>query len=145
MAFALREVMHTAPSSSNSRLDIAVMDRNPNVREFLCRELSVLGFAVGALPNSGSLLLALRCPRPPRVVVFDPEAAGASLAEVVHDLREHSGQVAVVLHVFEGEEPLPELPDAVLVEKRPDMRTLKAALAAITGKAAVGPERGDEA
>lgn len=121
------------------------MDRNPHVREFLCRELSGLGFTVDALSNSGSLLLALRCPRPPRVLVFDPEAAGTSLAEVVRELREHADQVVVVLHVFEGEEPLPGLPDALLVEKRPDMGTLKAALASITGMATTAATRRDEA
>ncbi|OIN98836.1 MAG: hypothetical protein AUJ49_12525 [Desulfovibrionaceae bacterium CG1_02_65_16] len=114
--------------SATTHLNIAVMDRNPHVREFLCRELTGLGHAASALPNAESLLRALCGSRPPQVLVLDPEAAGASLAEVAHALKAQANQVAVVLHMFEDEAPQLTIEGALVVEKRPDMGALKAAL-----------------
>jgi len=117
--------------TATAHLDIAIMDRNPHVREFLCRELCGLGHAASALPNASCLLQALSGPRPPQVLVLDPEAAGASLAEVARTLNKRTGEITVVLHVFEGEEPQQNIEGALVVEKRPDMGALKTALEAL--------------
>lgn len=117
-----------------ARLDIAITDRNPHVREFLCRELSGLGHWVGALATPTQLLEALVSPRPPQVLVLDPEAAGARLAEVAHRLKECAGQVLVVLHVFEGEESHPGFEGALVVEKEPHVGALKAAIGALAAQ-----------
>jgi hypothetical protein len=78
-----------------------------------------------------ALLETLCGPRLPQVLVLDPEAAGASLAEVARRLKGCAGQVVVVLHVFEGVEPEQEFAGALVVEKQPDMRALKTALASL--------------
>jgi len=118
--------------SAATRLDIAIMDRNPHVREFLCRELIGLGHVASALPSAVSLLEALCGPRPPRILVLDPEAAGTCLPEVAKRLRDRAGQIAVVLHVFEGADPQPGFDGAMVVEKQPDMGALKAALSSLS-------------
>jgi len=114
--------------TANARLDIAITDRNPHVREFLCRELSELGHAAKAFTSAMSLLEVLHGPNPPQVIVLDPEVSGAGMSEVGRRLRSHPGKVTVVLHVFEGAEPQPEFDGALVVEKRPDMGPLKAVL-----------------
>jgi len=113
---------------ATARLDIAITDRNPHVREFLCRELADLGHFAGALASAAQLLEALSGPKPPQVLVLDPEAAGTRLAEVALRLKERAGKVLVVLHVFEGEEPRPGFEGALIVEKEPDIAALKAAV-----------------
>lgn len=120
--------------SATARLDIAITDRNPHVREFLCRELAGLGHGAGALANTAQLLEAIGGPRPPQVLVLDPEAAGTRLAEVARKLRECAGKVLVVLHVFEGEEPQPEFEGALVVEKEPNIGALKAAIGALAAQ-----------
>jgi len=114
--------------TATARLDIAITDRNPHVREFLCRELSGLGHAASSFASIVSLLEALCGPKPPQVLVLDPEVAGTGLSEVARQLKNHPGHVTVVLHVFEGAEPQPEFDGALVVEKQPDMGTLKAVL-----------------
>jgi len=114
---------------------IAITDRNPHVREFLCRELAELGLASVALAGAGDILASLGGPEPPAVLVLDPEAAGERLAELSGRLAGLSGRVAVVLHVFEGAEAPGGFDGALVVEKRPDMGALKAALLALAAGA----------
>lgn len=116
-------------------LDIAVTDKNPHVREFLCRELAGLGHRAAALAGAGELLELLAGPRPPQVLLLDPEALGARLAEVGRMLGARAAEVAVLLHVFEGAEPQPGFAGALVVEKEPHMGALKAALAALAAEA----------
>ena len=119
---------------ATARLDIAITDRNPHVREFLCRELAGLGHRADALGGAAQLLEALGRPRPPQVLVLDPEAAGPKLAEVGRKLKERAGAVLVLLHVFEGEEAQPGFEGALVVEKQPHMGALKAALNALAAQ-----------
>jgi CheY-like chemotaxis protein len=121
--FSSGAIMHAATS-----LTIAITDRNPHVREFLGRELAGLGHEVSVFVGREALLEVLRGLRPPQVLLLDPEALGTGLSEVARVLTDRPGQVAVVLHVFEGAELQPEFDGALLVEKRPDMSALKAAL-----------------
>lgn len=120
---------------ATARLDIAITDRNPHVRDFLCRELAGLGHRTDALGGAAQLLEALRRPCPPQVLVLDPEAAGPKLAEVARSLKERAGAVLVLLHVFEGEEPRPGFEGALVVEKEPDVGALKAALKVLAAQA----------
>ena len=119
---------------ATARLDIAVTDKNPHVREFLCRELIGLGHWARALSSTGELFEALSGPRPPQVLVLDPEAAGARLAELARLLKHRAGSVAVMLHVFEGSDPQPEFDGALVVEKQPHMGALKTALTALAAE-----------
>lgn len=114
-----------------AHLNIAITDKNPHVREFLCRELAGLGHTACVLTSPLALLETLCGPRLPQVLVLDPEAAGASLAEVARRLKDCAGQVVVMLHVFEGVEPDQDFAGALVVEKQPDMRALKTALASL--------------
>jgi len=119
---------------ATARLDIAITDRNPHVREFLCRELAEAGHRTGALANAAQLLEALSGSRPPQLVVLDPEAAGTRLAEVANRLKARAGQVMVVLHVFEGEEAQSGFEGALVVEKEPHIGALKAAVSALAAQ-----------
>lgn len=117
-------------------LNIAITDKNPHVREFLCRELAGLGFEANAIAGATPLLEALCSPRPPRVLVLDPEALGARLGEVARRLKACGGVTTVVLHLFDGAEPGAEFDGALVVEKRPDMAGLTAALTALAAQLA---------
>lgn len=121
--------------SASQRLDIAITDRNPHVREFLCRELCGEGHRAGALAGTGQLLESLCGARPPQVLVLDPEAAGPRLPEVAAALRERPW-VLVLLHVFEGEEPAPGFEGALVVEKEPHVGALKAAVRTLAAQCA---------
>jgi len=116
-------------------LHIAITDKNPNVREFLCRELAEQGLEARPLAGVGDILACLGEPAPPQVLVLDPEAAGARLDEVAGRLAGLSGRVAVVLHVFEGAEAPGGFEGALVVEKEPHMGALKAALMALAAEA----------
>jgi DNA-binding response OmpR family regulator len=119
---------------TTARLDIAITDRNPHVREFLCRELAAQGHRAGALGSPAQLLDSLAGSRPPQLLILDPEAAGARLVEVAEKLKGRAGQVLVVLHVFEGEEPPPGFEGILMVEKEPHVRALKAAVSALAAQ-----------
>jgi len=119
---------------TTARLDIAITDRNPHVREFLCRELAEQGHRAGALASAAQLLEVLAGKRPPQVLVLDPEAAGTRLAEVAERLKKLAGRVMVVLHVFEGEEAQPEFEGVLVVEKEPHVGALKAAVNALAAQ-----------
>ncbi len=127
---------------ATARLDIAITDRNPHVREFLCRELAEQGHRAGALASAAQLLEALSGSRPPQVLVLDPEAVGTKLAEVANQLK-RTGQVMVVLHVFEGEEAQPGFEGALVVEKEPHIAALKAAVSALAAQ--LGTQRPEAA
>lgn len=128
---------------ATARLDIAITDRNPHVREFLCRELAEQGHRAGALASAAQLLEALSGSRPPQVLVLDPEAVGTKLAEVASRLKGRARQVMVVLHVFEGEEVQPGFEGALVVEKEPHIAALKAAVSALAAQ--LGTQRPEAA
>jgi two-component system KDP operon response regulator KdpE len=107
---------------------IAITDRNPHVRELLCRELAALGLAPEPLTGPGDILASLASAQPPVVLVLDPEAAAERLAELSGRLSAMAGRVAVVLHVYDGAEAPGGFVGARVVEKRPDMGALKAVL-----------------
>jgi len=121
--------------SAIARFDIAITDKNPHVREFLCRELAELGFGAHAMADAGELLRLLSGPTPPRMLVLDPEAAGARLDEVARWFKRCAGKMVVVLHMFEGAEPPPGFEGALVVEKEPHIGSLKAAVNALATQA----------
>lgn len=121
--------------SASARLDIAITDRNPHVREFVCRELCGEGHRVGVLAGAGQLLASLCGGHPPQVLVLDPEAAGARLTEVAASLK-RCPEVLVLLHVFEGEGQQSGFEGAFVVEKQPDIGSLRAAIRALAAQSA---------
>ena len=129
----------------NARLRIAITDKNPHVREFLCRELTDLGHWASTLANAGEVLRCLEGEAPPQVLVLDPEAAGTRLSEVAARLEGLAGKVAVVLHVFPDAEPQTGFSEALVVEKQPHMGALKTALAALAAGGKGWLDKGEEA
>lgn len=118
--------------ASDARPRMAILDRNPHVREFLCREFEDQGFQATALRDAAELRSSLDSAWPPQVVVLDPEALlpDGHLAE---RLAELAARVALVLHVFpEAEAPAAGwgAPGAAVVEKQADMKGLSQAVRA---------------
>ncbi len=114
--------------ASDVRPRLAILDRNPHVREFLCREFEGQGYAATALRDAAELRACLASALPPQVVVLDPEAPDLSgrLAEI-------GARVPLVLHVFpEAEAPAAGwgAPGAAVVEKQADTRELGQAVRA---------------
>lgn len=104
------------------RTRLAILDRNPHVREFLCRELEDQGFAATALRDVAELRHDLASAEPPQVVVLDPETP-----ELAGRLDELAALVPLVLHVFpEAEAPAGGwgAQGAPVVEKQADTREL---------------------
>jgi len=116
------------------RLDIAITDKNPHVREFLCRELAELGHKAMPLAGADELLERLGGGRPPQVLVLDPEALGARMADVAARLKDGAKGPVVVLHVFPDADPQPGFEGALVVEKQSHVGALKAALIALAAQ-----------
>lgn len=122
--------------ASDARPRLAILDRNPHVREFLCREFETHGFAATSLRDAAELKASLASALPPEVVVLDPEALDSTGA-LAGRLAEMAARVPLVLHVF----PEAEIPaggwgatGALVVEKQADTRELSRAVrAALTG------------
>jgi len=123
-----------------TRTRLAILDRNPHVREFLCREFEAHGFAATALRDVAELSASLASQSPPEVVVLDPEALDLTAqlpGPLAGRLAELALQVPLVLHVF----PEAEIPaggfgaaGAHVVEKQADTRELdRAVRAALAG------------
>ncbi|MBU1040767.1 MAG: hypothetical protein KKF77_06690 [Proteobacteria bacterium] len=134
-----------------TRTRLAILDRNPHVREFLCREFEALGFAATALRDSAELAASLASQSPPEVVVVDPEALDLTVqlpGPLAGRLANLASRVPLVLHVF----PEAEIPaggfgaaGAQVVEKQADTRELNLAVrAALAGWGARSSDRKGE-
>jgi DNA-binding response OmpR family regulator len=124
----------------DARPRLAILDRNPHVREFLCREFEARGFAATALRDAAELAASLSSLTPPEVVVLDPEAfhmTGELTGQLAGRLAAIAARVPLVLHVF----PEAEVPaggwgaaEALVVEKQADTHELdRAVRAALSG------------
>jgi DNA-binding response OmpR family regulator len=135
-SLALPQVELEAGMTMDARPRLAILDRNPHVREFLCREMQAHGFAATALRDAAELAASLASQTPPEVVVLDPEALDLK-GRLAKCLAEMAARVPLVLHVF----PEAEIPaggwgaaGALVVEKQADTRELgRAVRAALTG------------
>lgn len=123
-----------------TRTRLAILDRNPHVREFLCREFEALGYAATALRDTAELTASLASQSPPEVVVLDPEALdlSAQLAgPLAGRLAGLASRVPLVLHVFPEAEISAGgfcVAGAQVVEKQADTRELNRAVrAALAG------------
>ena len=119
-----------------ARPRLAILDRNPHVRELLCREFEDHGFTALALRDTAELAASMASQSPPEVVVLDPEAfnmTGDQTGQLAKRLAELAARVPLVLHVF----PEAEIPaggygvaGALVVEKQADTRELDRAVRA---------------
>jgi hypothetical protein len=108
-----------------TRLTIAIMDRNPHVRELMCREFAALGHAAQAVQTKAEVLRLLAGPELPQVLVLDPEALGSGLQEISARVAALAGRLTTVLHVYAEDPVQPVLPGAMLVEKEAHLGPLK--------------------
>lgn len=82
------------------RFQILVVDRNPNVRRFLTRELVAAGFDVRAFENACELLEGLAGKPAPNLVVLDPDLPDTDGPSLFVDLQQQAPKVPVVIHTF---------------------------------------------
>ena len=111
---------------------LAILDKNPHVREFLCREFESRGYAATALRDAAELWASLGSEQPPQVVVLDPEALDMT-RDLAGRLAKIAARTSLVLHVFpETEAPAGGwgAPGACVVEKQADTRELGQAVRA---------------
>jgi hypothetical protein len=124
----------------DARPRLAILDRNPHVREFLCREFEAHGFAATALRDAADLTASLASQAPPEVLVVDPEAlalsgdlSGDLTGRLAARLAEVAKRVPLVLHVF-PEAGMPAggfgVAGALVVEKQADTGALQRAVRA---------------
>jgi hypothetical protein len=107
----------------SAALTLAIMDRNPHVRELICRELAGRGHVAVPVRTGAEAVGLLKQPLPPQVLVVDPETAEDRLPELARLGKALAGRVTLVLHVFTDAPPV-ELPGALVVEKEPHLRPL---------------------
>lgn len=118
--------------ATDTRPRLAILDKNPHVREFLCREFEDQGFAATALRDATELRDSLDSQTAPQVVVLDPEVLDLN-GDVAGRLAEIAARTSLVLHVFpETEAPAGGwgAPGASVVEKQGDTRELGQAVRA---------------
>lgn len=122
-------------------LNIAIMDRNPHVRELMCRELTALGHTARAVQTGAEALRLLEGSAAPQVLILDPEALGGGMQELSARLAGLAGRVVTVLHMYaedqaEGDAEssgqelasaalMATLPGALVVEKQAHLGALK--------------------
>ena len=99
---------------------ILVADRNPNVREFLKREMMAEGYRVLQAKNSREVLKQVFSQTPLDLLIFDLDLPDAGEVEIFEKLNDRIPQLPVVLHSFQTDRfNFPEaIIPAVFVEKR---------------------------
>lgn len=105
-------------------LNFAIMDRNPHVRELICRELGARGHAASQVRSAAEAAGLLVGPKPPQVLVVDPEAVEGHLAEIACAAGRLGGKLALVVHAFGDAQAPQDLPGALMVEKAADLGPL---------------------
>jgi hypothetical protein len=117
------------------------MDRNPHVRELMCRELAALGHSARTVQTGAEALRLLAGPEVPQVLILDPEALSSGMQELPARLAGLSGRVVTVLHMYAEDQAdgdsagngqeltsaalLAILPSALVVEKQVHLGALK--------------------
>ncbi|MBW1744161.1 MAG: response regulator [Deltaproteobacteria bacterium] len=79
---------------------ILVADRNPHVREFLRRELSIDGFQVLTAKDGREALRLLNSGNPPDLLVLDLDLPHVSGLEILKKLQDRKLRVPGVAHTF---------------------------------------------
>lgn len=105
-------------------LCFAIMDRNPHVRELICRELGARGHAASQVRSAAEATGLLCGPRPPQVLVVDPEAAEGRLGEIARAAGRLGKGLALVVHAFGDTQAPQALLGALVVEKSADLGPL---------------------
>jgi len=99
---------------------ILIADRNPNVREFLRREMMAEGYRVRLAKDSREVLKWVFSQAPLDLLIIDLDLPDADEVEVFEQINDRIPQLPVVLHSFQTDHAnYPEaLITAVFVEKQ---------------------------
>jgi len=97
-----------------------IADRNPNVREFLKREMMAKGYRVRLAKDSREVLKWVFSRAPLDLLILDPDLPGTEETELFKQISDRIPQLPVVIHSFQGDYAhYPEtLSTAVFVEKQ---------------------------
>lgn len=82
--------------------DILIADRNPNVREFLRREMSAAGYRV-SLAVSGIQALNYASSHPVDMLIVDPDLPDADSVALLEKLRISAPSLPIVVHAFSAD------------------------------------------
>ena len=80
---------------------ILIADRNPNVRDFLGRELAREGYTVRAADSADALLRLASATDPAHLVILDPDLPGAAPQALLQQLSSLLPRVPLVLHTHD--------------------------------------------
>ncbi len=83
---------------------ILVADRNPNVREFLKRELLAEGFQVQLSDKGNDVLKIVFDPQSPDFVIIDPDLPDIERETLLKRLGDRIPELPVIIHAFSFEE-----------------------------------------
>ena len=86
---------------------ILIADRNPNVREFLRREMMSEGYRVRLAKNGGEVLRWIYHREPLDLVILDPDLPDANDAPLLEKLNDRIPTLPVVVHTFSTDYALP--------------------------------------
>lgn len=104
--------------SQSTRFTILVVDRNPNVRDFLKRELLAEGFQVDLARNAEEVLDRIYRDENIDMVIIDPDLPDAPQKELLNRLSDRIPGLHVVVHSLSPlEEETHETDDISFVQK----------------------------
>jgi len=109
---------------------ILVTDRNPNVREFLLRELRKEGFRAIAAKDGAEVAALIDSQNPPDLLVLDCETPRLKNNKALRQALERPNHVPFIMHCYGAEDELDCLAPLATetVEKGPDISALRNAV-----------------
>lgn len=104
---------------------IVVADRNPNVRNFLKRELAALGIRVCLADNADKLLKTIDSQPPTRMLVLDPDLPGVENVNLYRKLANRAPQLPVILYCVRGADNPPDSAEMEMVRIEKDGNSIE--------------------
>jgi DNA-binding NtrC family response regulator len=108
------------PLENENKFTILIADRNPNVREFLKREMMTEGYRVRLAKDSREVLKWAFSPAPLDLLILDPDLPDGEEVELFKQINDRIPQLPVVIHSFKTD--YADYPEAliktVFVEKQ---------------------------
>ncbi len=113
---------------------ILVADKNRNVRDFLRRELSAVGYEVTVAVDGSRILSEIARENEVDLLVYDVEMPDADSSEIFEKTQKRNPPLPVIIHTFLTEECERNFsPDKgeIYIEKSGNIEHLKSAIAEI--------------
>jgi len=106
----------------NDTQNIAIADRNPHIRDFLCAEFAAAGYRVLGAKDGNELLRILNSGRRVDLLILDPECNHIRGLPLLKWVKERQPTLPVVIHTYNSEiiTYLSAPPGSVVVEKAGD-------------------------